>query len=620
MIAWTLALALAVGGAWLAYGPLPWSATGRTRTGSASLLLGGVRGAMYLLVVALLVGAPGAAGLTEGPAVVLDASESWRRADDGTLWRQALDSVRQLAGDSVWLDGDSARPVASRTLGALEPTDRHSRVQDALDAVAAAGRAAVLVTDGELEDPSRAPRLPPGSRVIVLPRPPRVDAAVSDVEMPTVVTGGDTIDVYATIVAGNAPTRPGTLEVRVDGDVAVRTAVPAIDEPFGARRISLRTPVPRGARGSVVELAVAVPNDVESRNDTLALPLEVIDRPRAVFVSTAPDLDVREALRVLRGTVAVPTRAYLRIAPGIWREEGTLAPITEAEVTARAKAAGLLVLHGDSLWAGVRTGSRGALVLWQPAPPPPPPRAGEVARPTEWFVARVPASPLAAVLEALPLDSLPLVALPSLPPSSADASSLLDVRLGRAGSPIPLATWHQERGQRVVRIRGSGFAGWVQRGGRSADAFTALWGALFDWAAASEGIGEGVRVVGAPLRAGAPVRWRRSGEDSIVTVVLRERGGRIDSLALRFPEAAEFALSRPLEPGVYAVAGGASSPVVVNVSREWVPRLPLAAATVAAGPAPAPPRRPLREQSWPFVAALLLLCAEWLGRRAVGLR
>jgi hypothetical protein len=60
--------------------------------------------------------------------------------------------------------------------------------------------------------------------------------------------------------------------------------------------------------------------------------------------------------------------------------------------------------------------------------------------------------------------------------------------------------------------------------------------------------------------------------------------------------------------------------LVVNRSREWVPRPPVAAIGSDAGRAPTLPPRPLREQSWPFVAVLLLLCTEWLVRRGVGLR
>jgi hypothetical protein len=79
--------------------------------------------------------------------------------------------------------------------------------------------------------------------------------------------------------------------------------------------------------------------------------------------------------------------------------------------------------------------------------------------------------------------------------------------------------------------------------------------------------------------------------------------------------------SAPLAAGVYDVrGGGGASVLVVNPSREWIPRRP----TVRAGrvgdqpPAGAAPR--LRDHAWPFALLIALLCAEWLVRRRVGLR
>jgi hypothetical protein len=172
-----------------------------------------------------------------------------------------------------------------------------------------------------------------------------------------------------------------------------------------------------------------------------------------------------------------------------------------------------------------------------------------------------------------------------------------------------------------VRVSGTGFAAWVQRGGRSADAFAALWGAIFDWAVASEGSGRGVRLDTDPIRAGEPLRWRRGGPDSLVMLTLTGPSGRVDSLALRFAGASDRTESPALGEGLYTVReGDASFQLVVNPSREWVPRAPLAAPAVEAAGAPSAPARPLRESNWPFVAALLLLCAEWLLRRRAGLR
>jgi len=620
MSRWFAALALAVVGAWLAYGPLWRARAGSGRPAARATVtwgLGALRGAAYLLLLAILLGAPASRPAPLTPLVILDASESWRRAADGSFYTAALDSLRALAGDSAILAGDSARVVSVREAAEHGAIDRQSTLQPALDLAAALGRAAVVITDGELDDPTAWQRLGAGSRVVAPARPIAIDLAIATLDAATVATGGDTLDVQVGLVAGSAPTVGGTLDLLLDGAVAARVAVQPL-EPFAARQIAVRVPTPRGARTVRLTAAVAAPNDIEGRNDTLASMLEITDRPRAVFVSTAPDLDVREALRVLRGTVAVPTRAYLRVAPSVWREEGTLAPVSALDVERRARDAGLLVLHGDTAWAGVSGVRRGALVLWTPAPPPAPPRAGQMAQPVEWFLSSAPASPLSAALELLPFDSLPPVAVGE---ALDGGIPLLEARVGRAGVPRVIAAAGGQGAVRRVHIAGSGYAAWVQRGGRSADAFSALWGAIFDWAAASESAGRGVQLASSPVRAGERVRWRRGGADSAATLIITSASGVADSVALRSSGTSDLTESAPLAEGVYEVRDGTfTRELIVNPSREWVPRLPVAAPARADIGAPSAPARPLRDASWPFVAALLLLCAEWLLRRTVGLR
>nr|MCU0617588.1 hypothetical protein [Gemmatimonadaceae bacterium] len=179
-------------------------------------------------------------------------------------------------------------------------------------------------------------------------------------------------------------------------------------------------------------------------------------------------------------------------------------------------------------------------------------------------------------------------------------------------------------------LSGSGFAAWVQRGGASADAFSALWGAIFDWAAAAEGAVGGVRPAREPVRAGEPIRWLRGTEDTIVSVQLEAVNGpaAAQTFTLAFSRSRETAETAPLAEGRYRVRiGETTSTLVVNPSREWVPQAAGAPSRVDSGASSASqtlplnaPRRPLRDAAWPFVAALVLLCAEWLARRAAGLR
>lgn len=628
MTRWLLAALLATLGAWVAYGSL----AGRGRSVArrpVALALGTLRGAAYLLLLAILFGAPFGRPTPPLPLVVLDVSASWRRAAPPAYWAAARESVATLAADSVLLAGDSARSVALGQLPDL-PVDTRSAVRPALEVAQSLQRAAVVVTDGESDDGDAWQQLPTGSRLLVLPRPPAPDVGIASLEAPTLATGGDTIDLVVAAVAGGQATGVGRLLVTLDGEE--RAAVPLAPLDAGAgRRVAVRLPVPRGDRRVELAAIVSVPGDVEARNDTLRQLLEVSDRPRAVFVSTAPDLDVREVLRVLRGTLAVPTRGYLRVAPGAWREEGTLAPIAEAEVQRRARDAGLLVLHGDTAWGGLVAARRGPLVAWAAAPPPAPARAGVVATTDEWFVTRALPSPLAAPLDVLPFDSLPPLALGA---GLATGTPLLEAQLGRRGPARTVASVSGDGARRQVRVVGSGFAAWVQRGGRAADAFSALWGAIFDWSAAAEGAVGGVRLARQPVRAGEPLVWRRGTADTLVSLVIERLDvgavASVDTVTLRFPAGVESRPSLPLAEGRYRVRSGEDTwSLLVNPSREWVPRPPRAAdgsERAASSPAasgeraPLGPAQPLRESAWPFVAALLLLCAEWLARRAVGLR
>ena len=127
--------------------------------------------------------------------------------------------------------------------------------------------------------------------------------------------------------------------------------------------------------------------------------MDVTRAPAAVFVSTAPDFDAREAVAALRGVTSLPTRAFYRVAPGMWRSDGTprRAPTRET-VREAVRDAPLVVLHGDTACsAPPRAATRGALLLFAP------PAADD----GEWFASAAPVSPLAPRSAALPFDSLP---------------------------------------------------------------------------------------------------------------------------------------------------------------------------------------------------------------------
>ena len=126
---------------------------------------------------------------------------------------------------------------------------------------------------------------------------------------------------------------------------------------------------PAGAKAGqrLVRVTVAAPGDKLAANDTLFATLDVAAGAAAVFASTTPDFDARYALDVLRGTLAVPTRGFYRVAPGQWRVDGTLAAIPEDEVKKNLAEAPIVVIHGDTAVFGAPRGyAKGALALVAP--------------------------------------------------------------------------------------------------------------------------------------------------------------------------------------------------------------------------------------------------------------
>jgi hypothetical protein len=602
MIAWLVALLLGALLALLQYAR-------RDSRGATSVLPAVLRGAAGTLIAALALDAP--AGPARRPAafVALDASTSWLRGGDSTMWNAARDTARSARTDSVFLFGDSLRPSIDRVSG---PADRSSRVAPAVEHALGSGRALTVITDGELLDGEAVASLPAGSRVVVLPRRPHVDAAVAAIEAPRAAVDGDTIELRVTLAAGGSGTPAGTLNVTLDGRPLARVAMTALDTN-SERAVSLRVGVRSSRIGpGVLRTSVTVPGDAEPRNDTLSIALQIARGAGAVFVSTAPNSDARFALTVLRGALSIPTRGYYRVAPGAWRAEGALTPVAETEVRAAIREAPIVILHGDTaLFGPPRTATEAALALV----------VAPLSAEGEWYATGAPPSPLSSVLSGLPWDSLPPLDASAVEPQG--DWSALETRRGRSGERrVVIAGW--ERSRRVVVVSASGFSGWRARGGAPADAFAAVWGGVFDWLAAGRGDVRGVVPDAPVLREGDAVRWRRSPSvDSVVRLTLTRRGadGPRDSLIVRFAPSAAVAETPPLAHGIYDVAvPGGQSVIAVNASAEWLPRIArmrsgAVGGSPAAGSAPA-----LRDVRLAYALALALLCAEWVLRRRRGMR
>jgi hypothetical protein len=581
---------------------------------------GWIAALLRALTIAGLVGlwfdAPVGRGARVRPFVALDVSSSWLRAGDTSAYRTAQREAQGVAADSLFLVGDSIRPGPAPDL----PSDLKTRVRPAVERALAAGRPLVLVTDGEIDDPEAVAEMPAGSKVIVVPHATRPDGALASLDAPRAAVAGDTIEIHATVIAGAGGSPAGSVAISVAGRPATAATTVAVDALAARveRTVSVRTVVPQGDGPHEVRAVWSATGDADHHNDTLAVPIDVSPAAGAVFVSTSPDEDARYALSVLRGALALPTRGYFRIAAGQWRADGTLAPIAESDVRRSVGAAPVVVLQGDTAVFGApASATRGSVALM----------LGSLSQSTdEWFATGAPPSPLAGALSGIAWDSLPPIDLgptPAALPSGAWQG--LEVKRGRRFDRRLIVVGTTTGGRRRVVIPMTGLWRWSFRGGASADAFAALWGGIFDWLAAERRDLRPAVPADALVREGDPIRWRRgSAGDSVARVVLvrRDRPGNAgDSLLISFASISPTAESPALAAGMYDVHTSAGSALlIVNPSREWLPRVPTVSPGDVRGVALAGAVPHLRGIAWVYVLLVAMLCAEWLWRRHIGLR
>jgi hypothetical protein len=600
MSSWVVAAVAALALALVMYG---WREPGGLARRAPLIAL---RALALALVIALLLDAPAGAARPVTAFVALDVSASWRRGNDTAAWRAAVRQARAAPHDSLFLFGDSAR------IGDIpdRPADLASRARPAIERALAAGRPLTIVTDGELDDPAELPALPAGSRIDVIPRAPSPDLAVIALDVPRAAVGGDTVEVRATVRAADAIPSDTRITFTLNGRALATLPLDPLP-PRGERTLSARVPL-ASPDGAHVFAAALSGGDAEPANDTLATVIDIARAARAVLVSTSPDLDARFMTTVLRGAISLPTRAYFRVTPSEWRLEGPLTPVAEQEVRRAVRDAPLLVLHGDTGHFGApRTAATGALALM--------PNVRDTIG--EWYPVAAPASPISSSLSGIAWDSLPPLVAGSGTPRG-DWEGLVVARARQFDRrPVIVGV---ERPRRIVTVAAAGFWRWRFRGGRSADAYDALWGSIFDWLAAHRADARAAVPADAIVREGDEVRWMRgSGADSTVTMQLRRRGApaRTDSVTLHFGATGTIAESAPVAAGVYDVAiAGGSAILVVNGSRELLPRAPTVQSGRVGEAAVTGERPRLRDQGWPFLLALAALCAEWLLRRRSGLR
>jgi hypothetical protein len=547
-------------------------------------------------------GCPGPAD-TRAPLVLLDGSLSM--AATPARWRAALDTARAL-GRVRWF-GD-LRPWTDST------AERgRSQLGPALAAAASLGRRIVVVTDGELDDAGDIPAdLVASSGLVLLPRAPVRDLALTEVGAPGRTTVGDSIHVTAEVrrLGTGGPDSVG-IALTIGARLLARTAV----------RLSPGSSVPirltAGTRGitagtQLLRVAIVRAADVEPRDDARLVAISFAATPGIVMLAGTADWDARFLYRTLRETADLPVRGFVRLEADRWRDMETLREVGPELVRAAVRGADLLVVRGEARGMDTATRARG-LLRW--------PVAGAGAG--EWYVADAPASPIAMAFLGIPVDSLPPVtgAL-ALVPGAGDWTGL-SARQGRRGVARPVLLGRQLGPRREVLVGAEGFWRWAFRGGPGADAYRAMVAASVSWLLdARDNEALEARLVRPVVEQGMPLVFERTHDSTAALVVTLDgpEGARVDTL--RFGGDGRALLWVP--PGTYRYRlggprGGAGVAAVDTWSREWVPR-PVAARARPMSVAGTGERRPVRDGPWLYALVLLALAGEWLARRRLGLR
>lgn len=587
------------------------------------------RGVAAALLVALALDAPVSRGRLAARAVMVDGSASMARGGDA-LWRAALDSARAIGSGRVLVVEDTLRSVSLGTLST--PTSGTAAIGPMVDAALRDGVPVTVLTDGEWPSGSSdlLSQLPPGSRTVVLPRPAARDLSVDSVVVDEPVLAGDTLFAAVTVRNGATTLEQGRLVVRV-GSATIERVLPTM-AAWEQLRVALALPL--GAldgEQTLVARAIAT-GDTETRNDSVVVRVVVTDQTRAVVAITAPDPDMRFALEAWRGALGERTRAYLRIAPGQWREASSLTPVAEGQVRARARAARTLILQGDTSWLGpLADVAAGGVVLVAPPRVAVPVREGEALVREEWFVGAAPASPIGGLLRGVAWDSLPPISVGATPASGADGGVLLDATAGRRGPARPWATWRIDGRRRLVTVAARGLSGWATRGGMARDAHDAFWGGIASWVAEAPVRAATLRAPAIAVRADAALLWSLPTVATTTdTLVVRSAAAPSTDvnerrLVVVRDSVARLARTAGLPAGDYVAwlgkpVGAPPLRFVVNPSSELLPaQATVRSAALPIGDAAGAPVG-LTRHAAAFIGLVLLLCTEWLARRQAGLR
>lgn len=529
------------------------------------------------------------------PLVLLDNSVSMHAA------RGHADSARRLAASI----GD---PLPFAEVAPGEPGGA-TRLGDALAAAVTAGRPVTIITDGEVGDASAIPPdLLAQASVVVLPRDPAPDVAITDVRMPDRLAAGDTLEAEIDVEAVGAIADSVMLEVRDGARVLLRGAAVLARDSAGVGRavLTLRGALPEGLTGARwLEIARVGEPDAEPDDDVRWRRLEVTPSPGVIVVAALPDWDARFLLGALRDVTDGAVRGFVQLRAGAWYRMDDLRPVTVEQVRAAAAGADLLAVRGDTTpWR--RSGR--ARLLW-----PSGHRAGD------WYAANAGVSPISGALAMVEAESLP-----ALPAASAlgdlDWTGMV-VRAARRGAEVPVIGGRTEGGRTVV-IGVDGLYRWAFGGGDAEQAWRSMIAEAASWLLATpEGTRASARPVTAVTERGRPVVFRHLGEGAPAPLPIEltsEGAPRVDTL--RFDAEGRASLVLPVGRYRYTLGDGVQGALAVEPYAAELVAHPPSLGARAADVAPAPLRRSLRDLLPLFALVVLGLGTEWILRRRLGLR
>jgi hypothetical protein len=553
------------------------------------------------------------------------------------------DLIATVGSSSIWSFGRTATRIEPADLVSLEATGGDTRVVAAIEQARASGAdSLIIVTDGELADREAGRRL--SERLGIVVREVRVADSVRRVGIrsviaPRMVTAGDTLEVRAEIVATGAAGDSATVTVVLGVGATTTTTV---ELPAAGRSTEAVFRLPAELASDSTEWQPLVVSVEEAAPGWEAAAwartwVGVSPEPTgAVIVSADPDWEARYLSPVLERSVPGGVRVFLRAGDENWIQSGArpVGGVAESAVRRAAQRATLLVVQGDPgdlpPWLEAAARRRPAVMHFVRGQGPVPGTGVSIQEllPGEWYAETPPpAGPASAHLIGADARDLPPLSRLYGSTGRADANVLSGQR-DRRGPASPIAVMGSADRRRWAVVLGEGTWRWAARGGEGLSLYRGLYAGMTRWLVERTSP-QPVQLQDPFVRSGDSVRWRAAPGARDLTLRLEDASGNtvwshgpLDSVtAITGPPLARGDARFVAAGTIGGTPFRIGQPFHVSARVEEMPNavgLPLDVhrdETVGQGAAPGsdPP-------VWPFAVAILMLCAEWLWRRKVGLR